>query len=155
MDEDPKLEVFLALRQLVLCSHDYQPYKKPRPCEEMQRVMSEGKYQDVMAIMKREGVSLFLSPMAHCCLSHVYKLLGETELEQQSFQLTKLCADAIEQSGDGSLDHRTELFTSTTNTTCSIDTISLTGQSHLRSSSTRGVRWMCSLSRTVGSSPSM
>lgn len=102
--KNPKLEGFLALRQQIVRSPDYQPYKEPRPLDELRQAVGERRHKDILTIFEQEGISLLLSPEAHMAVTIAHKHLGNSELELQSRWLSKLCGEAIEQSGDGSLD---------------------------------------------------
>ncbi len=102
--KNPKLEGFLALRQEIVRSPDYQPYKEPRPLDQLREAVGERRHKDILTIFEREGISLLLSPEAHMAVTIAHKHLGNSELELQSRWLSKLCGEAIEQSGDGSLN---------------------------------------------------
>ncbi len=100
--ENPDLKSFLAVRQAVLASEEYQP-----DSEELDRadeLIDEGKWAEARTCLQEALPNLLLSPQAHLLMAAIAEELGEPSQEQLEDFLASTCAEGILSTGDGTKD---------------------------------------------------
>lgn len=100
--ENPDRKTFLAVRQEVLASKEYQP-----DSDELDRadeLIDEGKWAEARTCLQEALPNLLLSPQAHLLMAAIAEELGDPSEEQLEDFLASTCAEGILSTGDGTKD---------------------------------------------------
>ncbi|MCF6227069.1 MAG: DUF4919 domain-containing protein [Planctomycetes bacterium] len=97
--EKPSKETFLAVRETVLTSPDYQPYSTD--LTGLHGLIGESDWKAIIDSSKEMLPNFLLSPGYHMALAKAYKELGNEEGLQAELTLAKVCVDGIKLTGEG------------------------------------------------------
>ncbi len=98
--EEPTPANLQAVRGLLVAERTYDPYSDD--LTQVNKLLHEGKNQEVIALVVKSQPNLLLSPRAHRLASEAAKKLGEKTLAAREKVFATRCVDGILATGDGS-----------------------------------------------------
>lgn len=99
--ESPNRQSYLALRETIVNSDDYQPYSADA-FESAERLYEQQELDQAREVLIAAMPNLLLSPRAHLMLSFLYSKQGDERSSQMELMLASACIDGILATGDGS-----------------------------------------------------
>jgi hypothetical protein len=95
----PDLEGYLAVRKFVVEHEDYRPYSSE--LEELDTIIDEERYQEVLDQLPNLLPNLMLSPRLHLMLAYTHRRLGNEEAANMESAVARACAEGILMTGSG------------------------------------------------------
>ncbi|MHC4840361.1 MAG: DUF4919 domain-containing protein [Planctomycetota bacterium] len=97
--ENPSKETYLAVRETVLNSPDYQPYSMD--LKGLHGMIDNGDWKGAIESSREMLPNFLLSPGYHLVLAKAYKELGEEQGLQAELKIARMCVDGIKLTGEG------------------------------------------------------
>jgi hypothetical protein len=97
--ETPDRASYMAVRQAVLESPEYQPYSDE--LDRAEEMMDERKFAEARDCIQQGFPNLLLSPLAHLLLAAIAEELGDKKSEELEDFLATTCAEGILATGEG------------------------------------------------------
>ncbi len=100
--ESPDRETYLAFRQKIISSDEYQPYSDE--IVTAGELYEEGKFEEASEVIHDAMLNLVLSPQAHQFLAFLHHKLGNEQAAEMEMMIGQACLEGILATGDGSAE---------------------------------------------------